>query len=42
MPLRRVKKGLRGPLPALLGPVIKPPEVQYHHEVYTGFLWNLF
>ncbi|HLV96503.1 MAG TPA: glutamine synthetase family protein [Candidatus Acidoferrales bacterium] len=26
----------------LLGTVVKPPEVQYHHEVYNQFLWNLF
>ncbi len=28
--------------PRLLGTVVKPPEVQYHHEVYNQFLWNLF
>ncbi len=28
--------------PRLLGTVIKPEEVQYHHEVYNQFLWNLF
>jgi glutamine synthetase len=26
----------------LLGTFVKPPEVQYHHEVYNQFLWNLF
>jgi glutamine synthetase len=26
----------------LLGTVVKPPEVQFHHEVYTQYLWNLF
>jgi len=25
-----------------LGTFVKPPEVQYHHEVYNQFLWNLF
>jgi glutamine synthetase len=28
--------------PRLLGTVVKPPEVQFHHEVYTQFLWNIF
>jgi len=28
--------------PRLLGNVVKPQEVQYHHEVYNQFLWNLF
>jgi glutamine synthetase len=28
--------------PRLLGTVVKPAEVQYHHEVYNQFLWNLF
>jgi glutamine synthetase len=26
----------------LLGTFVKPPEVQYHHEVYNQFLWNMF
>jgi glutamine synthetase len=26
----------------LLGTFVKPQEVQYHHEVYNQFLWNLF
>ncbi len=26
----------------LLGTFVKPPEVQYHHEVYNQFLWNHF
>ena len=26
----------------LLGTFVKVPEVQYHHEVYNQFLWNLF
>jgi len=25
-----------------LGSVVKAPEVQFHHEVYNQFLWNLF
>ena len=28
--------------PRLLGTFVKTPEVQYHHEVYNQFLWNLF
>jgi glutamine synthetase len=28
--------------PRTLGTFVKPPEVQYHHEVYNQFLWNLF
>jgi glutamine synthetase len=28
--------------PRLLGSFVKPPEVQYHHEVYNQYLWNLF
>jgi glutamine synthetase len=28
--------------PRLLGSFVKTPEVQYHHEVYNQFLWNLF
>jgi len=28
--------------PRLLGTFVKMPEVQYHHEVYNQFLWNLF
>jgi len=28
--------------PRLLGTFVKRPEVQYHHEVYNQFLWNLF
>jgi len=28
--------------PRQLGTFVKPPEVQYHHEVYNQFLWNLF
>jgi glutamine synthetase len=28
--------------PRALGTVVKAPEVQYHHEVYTQYLWNMF
>ena len=28
--------------PRLLGTFVKPAEVQYHHEVYNQFLWNMF
>ncbi len=28
--------------PRLLGTFVKTQEVQYHHEVYNQFLWNLF
>ncbi len=28
--------------PRVLGTFVKSPEVQYHHEVYNQFLWNLF
>jgi glutamine synthetase len=28
--------------PRVLGTFVKAPEVQYHHEVYNQFLWNLF
>src|SRR5712664_1414998 len=28
--------------PRSLGSVVKAPEVQFHHEVYNQFLWNLF
>jgi glutamine synthetase len=28
--------------PRLLGSIVKAQEVQYHHEVYNQFLWNLF
>jgi glutamine synthetase len=28
--------------PRLLGSFVKAQEVQYHHEVYNQFLWNLF
>jgi glutamine synthetase len=28
--------------PRLLGTVVKPSEVQFHHAVYNQFLWNHF
>src|SRR5450631_674052 len=28
--------------PRLLGTYVKPSEIQYHHEVYNQFLWNMF
>ena len=28
--------------PRLLGSVVKASEVQFHHEVYNQYLWNLF
>ncbi len=28
--------------PHLLGTVVKAAEVQYHHEVYNQYLWNMF
>jgi glutamine synthetase len=26
----------------LLGSIVKPQEVQYHHEIYNQYLWNQF
>jgi glutamine synthetase len=28
--------------PRLLGSIVKAQEVQYHHEVYNQYLWNMF
>ncbi len=28
--------------PRLLGTLVKPEEIQFHHEVYNQYLWNLF
>jgi glutamine synthetase len=28
--------------PRLLGSLVKPAEVQFHHEVYNQYLWNMF
>jgi len=37
-----LKQGSADRCPRLLGSIIKPEEVQYHHEVYNQYLWNLF
>jgi glutamine synthetase len=37
-----LKKASADRCPRLLGTVVKAPEVQFHHEVYTQFLWNIF
>ncbi|HNY42377.1 MAG TPA: glutamine synthetase, partial [Bryobacteraceae bacterium] len=37
-----LKKGSADRCPRLLGSFVKSPEVQYHHEVYNQFLWNMF
>jgi glutamine synthetase len=37
-----LKKGSADRCPRLLGTVVKPSEVQFHHEVYNQFLWNQF
>ncbi|HUO34271.1 MAG TPA: glutamine synthetase family protein [Candidatus Acidoferrum sp.] len=37
-----LKQGAADRCPRLLGTIVKAPEVQYHHEVYNQFLWNLF
>ena len=37
-----LKKASADRCPRLLGTVVKPPEVQFHHEVYNQFLWNMF
>ena len=37
-----LKKASADRCPRLLGTVVKPPEVQFHHEVYTQLLWNQF
>ena len=37
-----LKKAAADRCPRLLGTFVKAPEVQYHHEVYNQFLWNLF
>lgn len=28
--------------PRALGTIVKPAEVQFHHEIYNQYLWNLF
>jgi glutamine synthetase len=37
-----LKKNAADRCPRLLGTFVKVPEVQYHHEVYNQYLWNLF
>jgi len=37
-----LKKAAADRCPRLLGTFVKGPEVQYHHEVYNQYLWNLF
>src|SRR5579862_6942706 len=37
-----LKKGSADRCPRLLGTIVKPQEVQFHHEVYNQYLWNQF
>ena len=37
-----LKKASADRCPRLLGTLIKSPEIQFHHEVYTQYLWNIF
>src|SRR6266481_2257261 len=37
-----LKRAAADRCPRSLGTFVKVPEVQYHHEVYNQFLWNLF
>ncbi len=37
-----LKKTAADRCPRALGTIVKAPEVQYHHDVYNQFLWNLF
>ena len=37
-----LKQGSADRCPRLLGSIVKPAEVQFHHEVYNQFLWNMF
>ena len=37
-----LKRAAADRCPRLLGTVVKAPEVQFHHEVYTQYLWNMF
>ena len=37
-----LKKDSADRCPRLLGTFVKAPEVQYHHEVYNQYLWNMF
>ena len=37
-----LKRGSADRCARLLGTIVKPAEVQFHHEVYNQFLWNQF
>jgi len=37
-----LKKNSADRCPRLLGTIVKPAELQFHHEVYNQFLWNQF
>jgi glutamine synthetase len=37
-----LKKASADRCPRLLGTIVKPAEVQFHHEVYNQYLWNQF
>jgi glutamine synthetase len=37
-----LKQGSADRCPRLLGTFVKSQEVQYHHEVYNQFLWNMY
>lgn len=37
-----LKKASADRCPRALGTAVKAPEVQFHHEIYNQFLWNLF
>jgi len=37
-----LKQGSADRCPRLLGSFVKAPEVQYHHDVYNQYLWNMF
>jgi glutamine synthetase len=37
-----LKQGSADRCPRLLGTIVKAEEVQFHHEVYNQYLWNLF
>ncbi|HSM76649.1 MAG TPA: hypothetical protein VLT57_03450, partial [Bryobacteraceae bacterium] len=37
-----LKKASADRCPRLLGPIVKAPEVQFHHEIYNQLLWNQF
>jgi glutamine synthetase len=40
--LAELKQASADRCPRLLGTIVKAAEVQFHHEVYNQFLWNLF